>query len=188
MKAAVASVSVSHGTTARVATVIAEELDAAVLEPEAAAPMLDRCDLLGVGSGIFAMAFHPRPCRSCGRPAQRPVRREGVRVLDERDERAPVVVVGHRLNERLAAKGYEVVGSFSCRGWDTWRPLRVVGGINKRRPDQADLDKARAFAGGLREPFDDRRAASRGSTWPLENPEHTTRAAIVSGVYRTDLG
>jgi N-hydroxyarylamine O-acetyltransferase len=34
----------------------------------------------------------------------------------------------------LDAKGYSVVGSFSCRGWDTWLPLRLVDGINRAGP------------------------------------------------------
>ena len=50
----------------------------------------------------------------------------------------------------LEGKGFEVRGSFSCRGHDTWLPFRLVGGINKARPDAGDLSAARAFAEGLR--------------------------------------
>jgi len=164
MKAVVVCVSVSHGNTARVATVIADELGAAVVEPEAAAPMLDRCDLLGVGSGIFAMAFHPRLCRFVDDLPSAPSGAKAFVFWTSGMREPPLWSYGHRLNERLTAKGYEVVGSFSCRGWDTWWPLRVVGGINKGRPDRADLDKARSFAGSLRERFGDRRAATPGPT------------------------
>jgi hypothetical protein len=40
---------------------------------------------------------------------------------------------------------------FSCRGYDTWLPFRLVGGINKARPDAGDLALAHAFAQGLRD-------------------------------------
>ncbi|MEU8844704.1 hypothetical protein AB0C70_00335 [Streptomyces sp. NPDC048564] len=42
-------------------------------------------------------------------------------------------------------------GSFSCRAFDTWTPFKLVGGINKQRPNAGDLAAARAFAGRLRD-------------------------------------
>jgi hypothetical protein len=42
--------------------------------------------------------------------------------------------------------GYRVVGTFCCPGFDTWWPLRLVGGLNKGRPNEADLTRAREFA------------------------------------------
>lgn len=48
-------------------------------------------------------------------------------------------------------KGCEVLDSFSCRGLGTVGPLRLVGGVNKGRPNDADLDRAAVFATQLRE-------------------------------------
>ncbi|MFI6211331.1 hypothetical protein ACIBCD_04995 [Nocardia brasiliensis] len=39
---------------------------------------------------------------------------------------------------------------FTCRGFDTWLPLEIVGGIRKGHPDADDLDAARTCAVGLR--------------------------------------
>ena len=48
--------------------------------------------------------------------------------------------------ERLAReKGCPVLGTFGCRGWDTFGPFRLVGGIAKGRPDGRDLARARSF-------------------------------------------
>jgi len=47
-----------------------------------------------------------------------------------------------------------VVDKFSCRGFDTWLPLRLVGGLNKGRPNAADLEAARSFATRLRDRLD----------------------------------
>lgn len=30
----------------------------------------------------------------------------------------------------LAKKGYDVIGEFACRGFDTWGPLWLIGGLN----------------------------------------------------------
>jgi hypothetical protein len=51
------------------------------------------------------------------------------------------------LKKLLARKGFEVVWGFSCRGFDTWGPLSLTGGLNWRHPNERDLAKAREFAG-----------------------------------------
>ena len=53
----------------------------------------------------------------------------------------------HRpLKQALAAKGYEIKGEFACRGFDTWGPLWLTGGLDWRHPDERDLVRAREFA------------------------------------------
>ncbi|MGA5823906.1 hypothetical protein ACPC54_39405 [Kitasatospora sp. NPDC094028] len=42
-----------------------------------------------------------------------------------------------------------MAGTFACRGFDTWLPFRLVGGINRTRPDAGDLAAAHAVAEGL---------------------------------------
>ena len=54
---------------------------------------------------------------------------------------------------RLLEKEFEIIGEFSCLGFDTSGPLRFVGGKNKEHPNGEDLDKARKFAVGLRNGF-----------------------------------
>ncbi|MFJ4095363.1 hypothetical protein ACIPYS_27565 [Kitasatospora sp. NPDC089913] len=61
----------------------------------------------------------------------------------------PPMPFARPLSRLLARKGFEVAGSFSCRAFDTWAPFRPVGGINKQRPDDADLAAAHAFAARL---------------------------------------
>jgi hypothetical protein len=53
----------------------------------------------------------------------------------------------HRqLRSDLERKGFDVVGEFHCRGFDSWGPLWLAGGINRRHPDAQDLDRAADFA------------------------------------------
>lgn len=49
------------------------------------------------------------------------------------------------LNEKLADRGFTIAGEFSCGAWDRWVRLKLVGGINKGRPDD-DLAGARVCA------------------------------------------
>ena len=50
------------------------------------------------------------------------------------------------LKKLLGRKGFEVVGEFACRGFDTWGPLWLAGGLNWRRPNEQDLARAVEFA------------------------------------------
>ena len=38
-----------------------------------------------------------------------------------------------------------MLGEFGCKGYDTFGPFKLVGGIAKGRPNEADLEQARSF-------------------------------------------
>lgn len=150
MKAVIVCASVSHGNTKRIAEVMAEVLGATVVDPEQVdMAELSTCDLVGFGSGIFSGKFHPRL-------------RQFVQSLPKGERRKAFVFTTSGLPEPrfrpftrplvrlLEQKGFEVGDTFSCRGFDTWLPFKLVGGINRARPDATDLEAARAFAEGLR--------------------------------------
>jgi flavodoxin len=145
-RALIVCVSVSHGNTAAVARTMAEVLDAEVREPEQVDPQtLAGHDLVGFGSGIFAGSHHPR---LRGYVEQLPSV-DGTRAFVFTTAgwgRSQSLPWQRSLDAVLRDKGYDVVGSFACRGFDTWLPLRLVGGINKGHPDERDLARARRFA------------------------------------------
>lgn len=55
------------------------------------------------------------------------------------------------LRDRLVHKGYEILDEFACKGFNTNSFLKYFGGMNKGRPNQDDLSKAKKFAGSLRQ-------------------------------------
>lgn len=162
MKSLIVCVSISHGNTRKVADAIASRLGATVVEPEEVD--LDRLidyDLIGFGSGIYGWAVHPRLTSLVSRLA--PVDGQKAFVFATRGApELPCWPPTRATSQRLAAKGFDVIGSFSCRGLDTWGPLQLIGGVNKGRPSHADLAHARAFADGIR----DRMEASGDPTVP----------------------
>lgn len=151
MKSLLICVSVSNGNTRRVADRMAEVLGAEVLEPESVdVETLRDYDLVGFGSGIYFMAVHPRLWRLI----RRLPRGNGIHAFTfftSGGRELPLLGYRRAVHRRLTAKGFEVLDSFSCRGLDTVGPLRWVGGVNKGRPNDADLDRAAAFAAQLRE-------------------------------------
>ena len=160
MKSLIVCVSTSHGNTRRVADRMAEVLDAEVVEPESVDPeKLCECDLVGFGSGIYYMSVDARLRKLIRRlPHVRGPRAftfftSGARQIPLLDYNKPV-------RNQLAAKGFEVLDSFSCRGFDTVGPFGFIGGINRGRPNDHDLDRAAAFAARIRERVERSRAAS----------------------------
>ncbi|BBZ49076.1 flavodoxin family protein [Mycobacterium heidelbergense] len=152
MKSLVVCASRSHGNTRRVADRIAEVLAAEVVTPESVDPEIVRgYDLVGFGSGIYYMMVDARLRKLIRRlPAvDRHIRAFTFFTSGARE--IPLLGYNKPVRERLEQKGFEVIGSFSCRGFDTVGPFGFIGGINRGRPDDLDLDRAAEFAERLRE-------------------------------------
>ncbi|MFF0622359.1 flavodoxin family protein [Streptomyces sp. NPDC004296] len=154
MKAIIVCTSVSHGNTRRIADVMGQALEAPVVAPEEIdTAELSGYDLVGFGSGIFTGNFHPwllQFVRSLPNGEQEGQRQRafvfatsGLPEVRFRPFTRPLV----RL---LDQKGFTTADTFSCRAFDTWLPFKLVGGINRARPNATDLDAARTFAEGLR--------------------------------------
>jgi flavodoxin len=152
MKSLIICVSASNGNTRRVADRIAEVLEADVVAPEAVdVGALGQYDLVGFGSGIYFMAVHPRLWKLVRRlPTDRTGNRRAFTFFTSGAPRMRLLDYGGPLHARLTAKGFDVLDSFSCLGFDTVGPLRFVGGVNKGRPSESDLDEAGEFAARLR--------------------------------------
>ncbi|WP_328856091.1 flavodoxin [Williamsia herbipolensis] len=137
-----------HSNTRRVADAIAEALNAQVVTPhELTQDMIDTADRVGFGSGIYWFGFDRQLGDAIDRfPAgSRDCFVFGTSGLPEPPFRRYTAQLGRRLEER----GFRVVGTFICRGLDTWGPFGLIGGINKGRPSSADLEHARDFAASL---------------------------------------
>lgn len=146
-RAVIVCKSVHHGSTAKVARVMAAALKAEVVSPEEFPyTSLEGAGLIGFGSGVYYGRMHEKLF-------------EWVRGLpDAKGIQCPAFVFStsglpflHRfwhgpLVRELSRKGFEVLGSFHCRGHDSWGPLWLAGGINKRHPDGRDLERASQFA------------------------------------------
>lgn len=63
---------------------------------------------------------------------------------------ARLIITGHQeLKASLKTKGFKIIGEFSCLSHDSVGPLRLVGGINKGRPNKKDIKRAQEFAKSL---------------------------------------
>ena len=46
---------------------------------------------------------------------------------------------------------WPILGKFGCKGFDTFGPFKLVGGIAKGHPNTQDLERARSFYREIKE-------------------------------------
>ena len=133
-----------HGNTLRVAEAMADVLGAEILTPQQGATTdLGQYDLAGFGSGIY----FGRPDASLRRYLRTAPELPAAAFLFSTSGLPWLSWVWHLgLRRQLASRGCRLLGEFTCRGWDTVGPLVLIGGLNRRHPDEHDLDRARQFA------------------------------------------
>jgi flavodoxin len=147
MKTIIICVSVHHNNTKKVANAIADVIRAQVRTPgEVDAAMLDDCDLIGVGSGIYYGQHHQSLLDFVD---NLPLLHKQAFVFSTR---GGALDHNHEpLKQRLERKGLRVIAEFSCKGLDTSGVFNYIGGVNNNRPNDNDLSDARAFARTLLE-------------------------------------
>jgi len=143
-RTAIVCESIHHGNTRRIAEAIAAVLDAELFATGTTpTATLAAYDLVGFGSGIY-FGRHHRSLRTLVDSV--PVLPRAAFLFSTAG--LPWLSAWYHisLRRRLQRRGCRVLGEFCCAGWDTVGPLVLIGGLNWRRPNEGDLERAREFA------------------------------------------
>jgi flavodoxin len=140
-----------HDNTRKIAQVLSAALDAPTRTPQEVDPdELSRYDLIGLGSGIYDGKHHASLLELADRLPPSASKRALIFSTSSIQEKGKVARDHSLLRRTLQAKGYRIVGEFSCRGFNTNSFLRFFGGINRGRPNAKDLEHAKEFAQSLK--------------------------------------
>lgn len=107
-------------------------------------------DIVGFGSGIY-FGRHDKKLvelvsKFCGEKAYTFVfSTSGASSFDKNNK--PLI-------DLLESKNKIVLGSFGCKAFDKFGPFKLVGGINKGRPDENDLENAKKFITEVTEKYE----------------------------------
>jgi len=143
MKTLIIYESVHHGNTEKVVKIMASVLEADLLKPdEIDKKILFDYDLIGFGSGIYFGKHHKRLLDFIN--SLPPLNKKAF--IFSTKGGTPTWLNHKKLRKKLIEKGFNIVGEFSCKGFDTFGMLKYIGGINKNRPNEKDLEKAKSFA------------------------------------------
>lgn len=150
MKSIVIYESIHHNNTEKIAKVISDEIGAELVNVKNFADShknLDDYDLVGFGSGIYYGKIHKNI-------------KKFIETTEHMDNQKIFIFTTsgrlkedfiNKFKELLNSNGFDVVADFSCKGFDTFGPLRLIGGINKDQPNEEDLANAKSFAEALLE-------------------------------------
>jgi flavodoxin len=152
VQTAIIYASIHHGNTRRLAEALAQPLDAALLTVDEAKELDGSAlDLIGFGSGIYFGRHHASLFDLVTNMKSLPPHS----FVFSTAGIVSLAFLWHRaLTKQIEQHGCEVVGQFSCSGWDTVGPLWLLGGLHHRRPNERDLKRAEDFARYLRATFE----------------------------------
>lgn len=133
--------------TEKIARTMAEILAADIATVASAASyQWGEYDLIGFGSGIYFSRHHPVLLAYADSLPQ--MMHKKVFLFSTRGI-GPVFWYHRTLRKKLIDRECEIIGEFSCKGFDNWGLARWWGGINKKKPDTEDIRDAKIFAQSL---------------------------------------
>ena len=140
--------STHHGNTMKVAEAMAEILNAEIKKPaEVNVNELTSYDMIGLGSGIYKRKHHTSLFQLLDKldiQSGRKVFIFSTSTVASQSLHKPLIAA-------LTAKGFDIIGEFSCKGFMNYNFTRIfLGGLNKGRPNKEDLQKARSFAAAIK--------------------------------------
>ena len=147
MKTAICCYSRHHGNTRKVAEAMALEGGADLIDVTTRQTVrLEEYDCVGFASGIYGFEFHKAVTAFA-----RQYLPEGKPVFFVCTYGALRGAGAKELESLARERGCPVLGTFGCKGYDTFGPFRLVGGIAKGHPDEQDLKNAREFFREMRD-------------------------------------
>ncbi|WP_300365166.1 flavodoxin family protein [uncultured Subdoligranulum sp.] len=141
MKTAICYYSRHHGNTRKVLEAMAREGDIDLIDVTARrAVQLEGYDCIGFASGVYALHLHKSVVAFA-----RQYLPQGKPVFFVCTYGAARGSATRELADIAREKNCRVLGEFGCKGYDTFGPFRLVGGIAKGHPNPKDLENARRF-------------------------------------------
>lgn len=145
MKTAIVYYSQHHGNTKKVIDAIAAENDVDLIDVTAVKEAdLSGYDLIGFASGIYFGKM------------QEGILNFAKENLPENKRVFLICTYGvkqkgytNAIEQIAKAKGADIVGAYGCKGFDTFGPFKLVGGIAKGHPNDKDISSVIKFFKGI---------------------------------------
>jgi flavodoxin len=135
-----------HKNTEKIARILTQALQAKLYRPEQInVSTLSDFDLIGFGTGIYHGKPHVKIRHFL---EQLPLLKNKKAFLFTtsgfiKDEYT------QKISDSISKKGLLLIGSFACKGHNTYGPFKVIGGLNRGHPDLEDFYNAEIFANDL---------------------------------------
>ena len=145
MKAIIIYASTHHGNTRKVVEAIEKECDIEVVDATRVHEKdLKGYDLIGFASGIFFTKFSEQVLNFAR--VNLPTNKDVFFIATAGN---PMKGNFNSIAEVAKDKKCNERGRFQCKGFDTYGPFKLVGGIQKGHPDESELKAAVDFYKGI---------------------------------------
>lgn len=130
-----------HGNTKKIAHAMAEISNAELCTiDEVGAVNMSEYEIIGFGSGIAYSKHYDKLLKAVGQ-----LDLQGKKVFVFSTSGMGKENFNSALIRLLNHAGACVVGSFTCKGYDTYGPIKLIGGMAKGHPDHDDIAAAKKF-------------------------------------------
>lgn len=140
MKTCIIYASTHHGNTKKVIDAIANEFEVDLIDATSVKEKdISSYDAIGFASGIYAAQFHQavQNFASVNMPRDKKVFFIMTSATNKDFSKAFVKTIENR--------NPEILGAFTCKGYNTFGPFKLIGGTGKGHPDETDLKDAVEF-------------------------------------------
>ena len=145
MKSVIIYASTHHGNTKKVVDAIAGECEVELVDATKEHEKdLSEYDLIGFASGIFYSKFSEQVLKMA-----RECLPDGKDVFFIATAGNPAKNYFSSITSITEEKKCREAGRFICKGYDTFGPFKLVGGIQKGHPDETELSEAVDFYKGI---------------------------------------
>ena len=145
MKTAIAYYSKHHGNTKKLLDAIANEKEVDLIDvTETEEADLSGYDRIGFASGIYYGSFAKQVLNFAKKNLP-----EGKPVFLIETCGSPRKGYFDAIREIAEEKNCNVIGEFEALGYDTYGPLKIVGGMKKGHPTKEEIEEAVRFYLGL---------------------------------------
>lgn len=144
MKTIIITASVHHGNTRKVVDALAAKFDIEVIDAtQVNEKDLSSYDLIGFASGVYGFNLHQSIINfaSINLPVNKKIFILTTSAMNKD--------FSQLFMNAIAGKNATVVGKFSCHGYNTFGPFKLVGGTSKGHPNENDIANAVEFYKGL---------------------------------------
>ena len=127
---------------------MAKVLNAKLLKPdEVVIEKIVKYDLIGFGSGIYFSKFHRTLLELIENLPNFKNKKAFIFYTSGAEPSARFTKLP---KDKLIERGFNIIGEFSCKAFDTFGLLKLFGGINRGRPNENDLREAENFARNIK--------------------------------------
>ena len=141
MKSVIIYASKHHGNTKKVCERIASDCNVTIVEASEVSDSFpwEDYDLIGFASGIAYKKFYESVNKAAGKiPAGKKVFFIYTCAANDQD-------FSSNIRGIVESRGSESVGTYGCKGFNTYGPLKLIGGMNKKNPTEDELASAVDF-------------------------------------------